>query len=98
MSMVPRRTVTPGSAMTESGVRTVADLVVGAVLAWLTGQIVKSLSPGDPVFSSEMVSGVLWAGWTVVSAIIKRKFWPVQTDNAGRGRTDLPADSSPSNL
>lgn len=88
--MALRRTVTPGAAMTESGVRTLVDLGVGFVLAWLTNVIVKKANDTGVVWNEAEVFAVVMAFWTAVSAVVKRKLWPVQTDNANVGRTDLP--------
>jgi len=89
--MALNKTVSPSQAQWESGGRTVIDLVVGYVLAWLTSMIVKKAADTGVAWSEAEVFAVVMGFWTAVSAVVKRRLWPTITDAANTGRTDLPA-------
>lgn len=84
------RLVSPVATQNESAVRTLVDLAVGAGLTWLTGWVVQKGADNDIVFDNKQVSLLLWGGYTIIAAWIKRRLWPTQTDKAGVGRTDQP--------
>lgn len=89
--MALRKTVTPPQAMTESGVRTVVDLLAGWVITLIAGWIVKQAANNNILLDINQTSLIVFSVATTLSAVLKRKFWPTKTDNANVGRTDLPA-------
>jgi ABC-type antimicrobial peptide transport system permease subunit len=76
--------------MTESGVRTTFDLVVGflltALVSWAATQGFNIKV--DPQMT-EVIFGVLWSLFTIAVAVVKRKLVPTSTDAPGAARTDV---------
>jgi hypothetical protein len=77
--------ISAAKAIAESVARTAVDLAGAALLTYLTAQA--------PTFDN-VAHGSYWValGMSVYAAVVaglKRKFWPISTDRAGRGRRDL---------
>jgi hypothetical protein len=85
--MVP---VSPGSAMLESAGRTVVKLIAGWLVAYAIAWGAKYGLEINESFH-DTVFNALWGIATVGVSAIQRKYWPVQTDRAGVGRTDVTA-------
>lgn len=88
------KTVTPGQAMAESALRTVVKLAAGWIVAYLAAWSAKYGLHLDESFH-DVVFNSLWALATIGVSALQRKFWPLSTDRAGVGRTDVTAGGKP---
>jgi hypothetical protein len=82
--------VTPGSAMLESAGRTVVKLIAGWLVAYAVAWGAKYGLEINESFN-DVAFNALWGLATVGVSAIQRKVWPVKTDAAGVGRTDVTA-------
>lgn len=86
--------ITPGQAMAESALRTIVKLAAGWIVAYLVAWGLKYGIHVDESFH-DAVFNALWALGTIGVSALQRKFWPLSTDRAGVGRTDVTAGGKP---